>query len=682
LEGLRLEPLPLETGVAKFDLMLTLAEGPAGFTGALEYSADLFEAATIGRLAGWLEVLLAGAAADPGARVSALPLLSLAERQQLLVEWTDTRAPGTRDGLLHELFEAQADRTPDAVAVVFDDLHLSYAGLEARANQVAHHLQRRRVGPESLVGLCLERSLEMVIGVYGILKAGAAYVPLDPEYPRERLLLMKEGVSAVLSRDEGWPEISREDRSRPVSGTTPQNAAYVIYTSGSTGRPKGVVIRHASIASHMRWMQRDFPLDGRDCVLQKTPVSFDASVWEFYAALTAGGRLALVRPGGHREPGHLADEIERHQVTVFQVVPSLLRVFLEEPGLERRCRSLRWLFCGGEALGPEVAARFFERLSCDLVDVYGPAEGTITSTFQVCRKAEAGRVTSIGRPLADIEVYLLDRALEPVPAGVAGELYVGGAGLGRGYLGRPDLTAERFVPHPRHTQPGAGPGARLYRTGDLARWRADGRLTFLGRVDHQVKVRGVRTEPGEIEAALRRHPAVREAVVVARDGSLAAYVVPRGEAPSARDLRSHLLARLPEPMVPSWFVMLERLPLNPSGKVDRKALPAPDVPVSAEAYAAPRSPVEETLAAIWSEVLGVARVGVDDNFFELGGHSLLATQVVARVRQAFSVELPLRDLFETPSVAGLAESLGAALWRQGSPDRLISAGGEQEEIEL
>ncbi|HVR95062.1 MAG TPA: amino acid adenylation domain-containing protein [Thermoanaerobaculia bacterium] len=670
LEGLTLAPLPLTPGIAKFDLLLTLAETPAGIAGTLEYSTDLFEAATAERLLGQMERLLAGAVEEPGARVSSLPLLSAPERQQLLVEWTDARTSTPRDGLLHELFEAQADRSPDAVAAVFDDLYLSYGELEARANQVAHYFRRRGVGLESLVGLSLERSLELVIGVYGILKAGAAYVPLDPEYPRERLLLMSEGVSAVLT-SEGWLEIAREDRSRPVSGVTGENAAYVMYTSGSTGRPKGVVIRHGGITSHMHWMDRDFPLDGQDCVLQKTPISFDASIWEFYAALMSGGRLALARPGGHREPGYLADEIERHQVTVFQVVPSLLRAFLEEPELERRCRSLRWLICGGEALGSEVVERFFERLPGRLVNVYGPAEGSITATWWLCRPGEA---VSIGRPIANAEIHLLDPALEAVPVGVAGELCLGGAGVGRGYLNRPELTAERFIPHPS-----GAPGERLYRTGDLARWTADGRLFFLGRLDHQVKVRGVRVEPGEVEAALLLHPGIREAAVVVRRERLAAYVVPRAEPPS--HLREYLLERLPEPMVPSWFMVLERLPLNPSGKVDRKALPAPEVSIPERSYVAPRTPAEEVVVGIWAEVLGLPKVGILDNFFELGGHSLLATQVVSRVRQAFGVELPLRELFETPTVAGIAESLDAALWHQGGAAPAAPA-EEHEEIEI
>ncbi|HVR95063.1 MAG TPA: amino acid adenylation domain-containing protein [Thermoanaerobaculia bacterium] len=664
-----LESLFLTEYRSIFDLILSVAEGRDGIVGTLARSTDLFEAVTAERLLRQLEVLVAGALEKPGARLSSLPLLSAPEHQQLLVEWTDARTATPRDGLLHELFEVQADRTPDAVAAVFDDLYLSYGELEARANQVARHLRRRGVGPESLVGLCLERSLELVIGVYGILKAGAAYVPLDPEYPRERLLLMMEGVSLVLNR-EGWPEVSREDRSRPVSGVTGENAAYVMYTSGSTGRPKGVVIRHGGITSHMHWMDRDFPLDGRDCVLQKTPISFDASIWEFYAALMSGGRLALVRPGGHREPGYLADEIERHQVTVFQVVPSLLRAFLEEPELERRCRSLRWLICGGEALGPEVVERFFERLPGRLVNVYGPAEGSITATWWLCRPGEA---VSIGRPIANAEIHLLDVALEPVPVGSAGELCLGGAGVGRGYLNRPELTAERFIPHPF-----GAPGERLYRTGDLARWTADGRLFFVSRLDHQVKVRGVRVEPGEVEAALLQHPGVREAAVVVRKERLAAYVVPRAEPPS--HLREYLLERLPEPMVPSWFVALERLPLSPSGKVDREALPAPEANLPERGYVAPRTPAEEAVAGIWGEVMGLPRVGIHDNFFELGGHSLLATQVVSRVRRAFGVELPLRELFEAPTVAGVAECLNAVLWHQKKAG--VRPAGEQEEVEL
>jgi amino acid adenylation domain-containing protein len=695
--GLELEAISLLERRIAFDLLLSLAEDGGGLVGELAYATDLFERATVERMVAHYERLLEGVVASPQSRVSELPLLGSGERQQVLWEWNDSTHTHAEDQCLHWLFEAQVDRTPDRVAVVFGEVSLTYRDLDVWANQVARALCRRGVGPEVLVGLCLERSLEMVVGLYGILKSGGAYVPLDPEYPQERLLYMlaDAGVSVVVTQgryrelfaeslclDEDREEIGRESRVRPQSGVCGDNAAYVMYTSGSTGRPKGAVIRHAGIASHMQWMQRDFPMGPDDSVIQKTPISFDASVWEFHAPLYAGGRLVMARPGGHRDPAYLAQEISRRRVTTLQVVPSLLRAFLEEPGVEG-CRDLRWLICGGESMDGDLAHRFFARLPGELVNVYGPAESSITASFWFCGWDEpSGSPVTIGRAIANVQIHVLGRRLELLPVGIPGELCIGGVGVGRGYLGRPHLTAEHFVPDPFR---GAS-GSRMYRTGDLVRRLADGRLEFLSRVDHQVKVRGVRIELGEVESMLLQHPQVQQAVALVRedapgDRRLVGYVVSRGPGLEERALRSYLQGSLPEYMMPSALMVLESLPLNPSGKIDRSALPVPVLHVEEE-YVAPRTPVEQAVASIWSEVLGVEKVGIEDNFFSLGGHSLLATRIVSRIRQTFSVELPLRELFESPTVASVAESIEVAQWSQESVPTAVGAGEDREELEL
>jgi amino acid adenylation domain-containing protein len=519
----------------------------------------------------------------------------------------------------------------------------------------------------------------MVIAVLAVLKAGGAYVPLDPSYPRERLAFMlgdsrahvlmtqhrllrnlPEQTARVVCVDAEEEGFGSEPSVFPESGISADSLAYVMYTSGSTGTPKGVMVSHRAALNHLRWRQGYFPLSPEDRGLHKASMSFDDSVWELFEPLLAGARLVLARPGGHADPGYLVQLIAEQQVTTACFVPSLLRAFLEEPGLER-CASLRRVTTGGEVLPLELQDRFFSRLGADLHNGYGPTEATISATFWTCTPAGDRRPVPIGRPIANTRVYVLDRHLRPVPVGVPGELYIGGDSLARGYLGRPAFTAERFVPDPF----GPLPGARLYRTGDRARYRPDGTLEFLGRVDYQVKIRGFRVEPGEIAATLAEHPDVRDGIVVAREDSigdlrLVAYIVPAadGMAPGVDQLRAFLQARLPEHMIPSAFMVLDALPLTPSGKIDRRALPAPEQGRDAmEALVMPRTPVEEAIAEIWMAVLRLERVGVHDNFFALGGHSLLATQVVARLRAAFGLELPLRVMFETPTVAGLAERI-------------------------
>ncbi len=642
----------------------------------LSYQCARFDSATMTRMLGHLQTLLEGMVADPGQRLADLPLLTQAERQQLLVAWNDTHAAYPSDMCVHQVFETQVERTPDTVAVVFEERVLTYRELNTRANRLAHHLRALGVGPEVLVGLCVERSLELMVGLLGILKAGGAYVPLDPTYPPARLAFMLADAQVpilvtqqqymarmpvygvqVVCLDGDWERLASQPEDNPVSGVTPANLAYVINTSGSTGQPKGVMVEHRALSNTMHWMHATFPLSEVDRVLQKTPSSFDVSAWEFFAPLMVGAQLSLARPGEHQDSAYLVDLLATHQITMLQLVPSLLQMLLEEEAF-RTCHSLRHVFCAGETLTYVLQERFFAHLTADLHNLYGPTEATIYASYWTCARGSPPGHIPIGRPIANTQLYILDTQLHPVPIGVPGELYIGGVGLARGYLNHPGLTAERLISHPFSDVP----GARLYKTGDIARYRPDGSLEFLGRRDTQIKLRGHRIELGEIEAVLSQHPAIRQAVVLSRedvpgDQRLVAYWVARHTPPpSHAELQRFLRAQLPVYMLPAAFVQLDVLPLTPSGKVDRRALPAPASvrPALAQALVAPRTPAEEVLTGIWAGVLGLDTVGIHDNFFDLGGHSLLALQVLARVRTAFQVEVPLRALFEAPTVAGLA----------------------------
>jgi amino acid adenylation domain-containing protein len=608
------------------------------------------------------------------------------ERRRLLSDWNETRADYRQGVTLPQLFEEQAERTPESVALVFEDQQLSYRELNRRANGLAHHLQAVGVGAETVVGIMMERSVEMVVGLLGILKAGGCYLPLDAEYPGERLsfmldearvrvLLTQEHLLGILPAheakvvcpDRDWEEIARHSSERVSGNIGPENVAYVIYTSGSTGHPKGAMNTHEGICNRLLWMQDAYRLTAADSVLQKTPYSFDVSVWEFFWPLMSGARLVLARPGGHQDAAYLVRLILDQKITVTHFVPAMLNVFLAQPGVER-CESLRRVICSGEALSFELQERFFARLPAELENLYGPTEASIDVTFWTCQRVSEGRVVPIGHPIANTQIYLLGRELQLVPPGATGELYIGGDGLARGYLSRPELTAERFIPD----MFGSRPGARLYRTGDLARYLPDGAIEYLGRTDFQVKIRGFRIELGEIETALRAYPSIGEAVVVARVDEnethrLVAYytVAEANIGPTQGDLRGYLKERLPEYMLPAAFVELASIPLTPNGKIDRRALPAPaSKPTEKSASLPARTPTEERLSSIWCEVLRQERVSVSDNFFELGGHSLLATQVVARVREAFDVELPLRSMFEAPTVAGLAQLIDLAVSRE------------------
>jgi amino acid adenylation domain-containing protein len=677
--------------VDRFKVKLSCVRRHDSLIAEFHYDFELFLVEDIKRLTCQFHTLLESVINKPKAAIIELEILSNVERQQLLVEFNNTKSDYPKNKCLHQLFEEQVEHTPGNIAVVFEDQQLTYTELNARANQLAHHLQKLGVRPEVLVAICVERSLEMVIGLLGVLKAGGAYLPVDPTYPKERLAFMLEDAQTlvlltqqrllgnlpehgahVVCLDTGCEIMDRESEENPVSGVATDNLAYVIYTSGSTGRPKGVMISHRAICNHMFWLQMSFALTEADKVLQKTPFSFDASIWEFYAPLLVGAQLLMARPGGHQDSFYLVKVIRDQKVTTLQLVPSLLRMLLEEGGIET-CKSLRRLLCGGEGLPVDLQERFFANLDAELHNLYGPTEACIDATYWTCKRGSHLQTVPIGRPIANTQVYILDRHLQPVPIGIPGELHIGGAGLARGYLNRPDLTEEKFIPNPFSDEP----GARLYKTGDLARYLSDGNIQFLGRLDHQVKIRGFRIELGEIEAVLAQHPAVRATVVMAREDQpgykhLVAYVVPnQKQVPTSSELRSFLKEKLPEYMVAAAFVLLDALPLTPNGKVDRRALPTPDgarLEVE-ETFVPPRTPVEEILAEIWSEVLGLERVGIYDNFFELGGHSLLATQVISRAREAFQVELSLRSLLEKPTVVSLAERIETHRWAvQDPPD--------------
>ncbi len=683
LPGVEMEALGAEGGTSKFDLTLSMAAHADGLAAGLEYNTDLFDRGTVRRMLDHLGRVLEQVAAHADRPLSALELLGDAERRQVLEEWNRTEAEYPAELCVHQLFEAQAERTPEAVAVRSADGSLTYGELDRRANQLAHHLRGLGVGPDARVALCLERGPGMMAALLGILKAGAAYVPLDPAYPPRRLAFMLEDSAArvlltqqslaarlpsggvrVVRLDADAAEIARGSAGSPRVPVRPDNLAYVIYTSGSTGWPKGVAMPHRPLVNLLAWQERDWRRPGARVTLQFATLSFDASFHEVFSCWSAGGRVVLIREEQRYDPAALLELVEREGVERLFMPAVALQHLAEEADRRGAVPSrLREVQTAGEALritGP--MRRWLAALGAPLHNHYGPSE-----THVVTARALAGDPGSwpllpdIGGPIANTRCYVLDGGLRPVPVGIPGELFLAGDSVARGYLGRPDLTAGRFVPDPFS----AAGGARMYRTGDRVRWLPSGEVEFLGRMDQQVKLRGFRIEPGEVEAALEGHEQVREAVVEVRgegaEKQLVAYVVAAGaEAPGAAGLREHARRSLPEYMVPAAFVVLESVPLTPSGKVDRRALPAPELGSEAESYVAPRTPTEEVLAGIWAEVLHLERVGVMENFFELGGHSLRATRVASRVREVFCIELPLRTLFEAPTVAGLAERVEAA----------------------
>jgi amino acid adenylation domain-containing protein len=692
LSGLSISSLPIQGATAKFDITLvmentgtstTLSTG-TGLVGVWEYNTDLFDASTIERMTGHFVTLLSSIVANPLSQISQLPLLTEVERQQLLIEWNNTQVNYPVDQCIHQLFEEQVERTPDAVAVVFENQQLTYEQLNCRANQLAHYLRSLGVGTDVLVGICVERSLEMIVGLLGILKAGGAYVPLDPEYPQKRLSFILEDaqVSVLLTQQElvnklpahtaqlvcldtDWEKITQNSNSNPVNTATSINLAYVIYTSGSTGQPKGVLVNHHHVTRLFAATNSWYKFNSQDVWTMFHSYAFDFSVWEIWGALLYGGRLVVVPYLLTRSPESFYKLLSQEQVTILNQTPSAFRQLIQaEQSIGISNLNLRLVIFGGEALELLSLQPWFERhgdMKPQLVNMYGITETTVHVTYRPLSQDDLNRTASvIGRPIPDLQVYVLDQHLQPVPIGVPGEMYVGGEGVTSGYLHREELTAQRFISNPFPNNR----GGRLYRTGDLARYLPNGELEYLGRIDQQVKIRGFRIELGEIEALLAQHPAVWESVVVVRedepgDKRVVAYVVPQVEQSlTTAELRSFLKEKLPDYMIPNAIVILEFLPLTSNGKIDRRALPIPDLHSQREdKYVAPRTPIEEILAQVWTQILKVEQVGIHDNFFTFGGHSLLATQLVSRIRTNFKVELPLRSLFAAPTVAELAQSI-------------------------
>lgn len=691
LAGLTLRPVEVEHTTAKFELSLCLRESGQGLNGYLEYNTDLFKGSTIERFVGHFLTVLEAVVADPGQRIADLPLLTEAELQQMLVEWNATAAPYSHESCFHRLFEEQVKRTPEAVAVVCGREQLTFRQLNQHANQLAYYLQERGVGSEHVVALLADRGIPFLTATLAIFKAGGTYLPLDPQHPAARLRYVLEHsrcriilttsafaatinpvLEEMLAEErsqiivlESVPEQPRENLS---TETTPLHLAYVIYTSGSTGKPKGAMVAQRGMLNHLYAKIEALQLKEIDRVAQTASQCFDISVWQFLSALLVGGQVQIFPDEVTHDPVALLTQVEQQNISILEIVPSMLRALidlLESTGSPRpKLAALRWLISTGDILPAELCRRWLSLYPrIPLLNAFGPTECSDDVTHHLIEvlPAQAASSMPIGRAIGNTRLYVLDDGMKPVPIGVSGELYVGGVGVGRGYLAEAARTAEAFVPDPFSKQP----GEQLYKTGDVARYLADGILEFLGRRDSQVKLRGYRIELGEIEAVLSQQPEVRECAVLAREdipgnARLVAYVARQPEqACPAEELQSRMKEMLPEYMVPAAFVFLEALPLTPNGKLDRQSLPSPrENQLMAETtYVAPRTPIETELAAIWSQLLGVERVGIHDNFFEVGGHSLLVTQAVARIRDIFEVELPLRVLFKVSTVAELAQAI-------------------------
>ena len=682
LPGININSLNIDSTTAKFDLTLFVKETKQGLVASLEYNTNLFSAATITRMLGHFQTLLEGIVANPKQCLSDLPLLTSAERYQLLVEWNETQAEYPKNKCIHELFEEQVEKTPDAIALVFEDEQLTYRELNARANQLAYYLQKLGVESEKLVGICVERSPLMVIGLLGILKAGGAYIPLDPSYPQERLALMLEDAQvSVLLTQQRWVEVlppcsaqvvdlgtnelwEGEGIENLTSNIQSENLAYILYTSGSTGKPKGVAVKHRSVVALLSWATEVFTIEQLAGVLASTSFCFDISVFELFVPLSCGGKIILAE-----NILHLLTLPAAEEVTLINTVPSAIAELVRTKGIPD---SVKTVNLAGEALPQRLVQLIYQQNSIEKVfNLYGPSEDTIYSTYALVKR-DGEKAPSIGRPVYNTQVYILDCHQQPVPIGVPGELHIGGVGLARGYLNRPKLTEEKFIQNPFNKF------SKLYKTGDLARYLPDGNIEFLGRIDNQVKIRGFRIELGEIETAIRaavpsriaQNPIIEQTVVIAREDSpgdkrLVAYIVPHPEQTITTDeLRRFLKQKLPDYMIPGAFVFLDTLPLTPNGKIDRNALPAPDKlrQESEETFVAPRDDLELQLTKIWEQVLGTKPISVTDNFFELGGHSLLAVRLFAQIEKTFGKNLSLATLFQAPNIEQLANIIRQKGW--------------------
>ncbi|HEU5228614.1 MAG TPA: amino acid adenylation domain-containing protein, partial [Ktedonobacteraceae bacterium] len=706
--------LDLATGASKFDLSLELADCSTGIIGHLEYNSDLFDASTIVRMAGHWETLLQAMVDDATTRIAELPLLTDAERQQILVEWNSTQIPYCRTDTLPQLFEAQVERTPDAIATVFDDTALTYGSLNAQANQVARYLRERGIRAGTRVTICYERSHELIIALLGILKAGGIYVPLDPAYPVERLAFMLADSQAamlitqqhLLQRlfctmaggapgleswrnntvclDREWPTIAQEQQENLTCLIDGESPAYMLYTSGSTGTPKGVLGTHRAALNRFNWMWRTYPFAPGEVCCQKTTLSFVDAVWEIFGPLLQGIKTVVIPDVIVKDLSQFLQVLAAHAITRFVLVPSLLRALLDvEAAPDQHLPDLRYWICSGEALPLELARRFQQQLPARLLlNLYGSSEVAADAACYEVKIATQLATIPIGRPIDNTQLYLLDQRMQLVPIGVPGELHIGGDGLALGYFDRPALTATKFVPHPF----GHEPGALLYKTGDWARYLPDGTIEYLGRLDHQVKIRGMRVELGEIEAVLKQHSAIRDAIVlvykaVPDEKRLVAYVVLHEGQMIADDdrLREHLAQRLPAHMLPSVYIQLDALLLTPNGKVDRRALPTPDPArrAATESYVGPQLAIHHQLIQIWEELLNVQPVSIRDNFFTLGGHSLLAARLMARIERVWGKKLPLSVLFAGATIEHLATALlsGTSSGNSRTPIVAVNAGG-------
>lgn len=696
--GLDIEVLRPILKSSKFDLSLYIVEAGDSTRLLLEYSTDLFSKQFAERLLGHLIEICRAGIRVPETEIRKLPMLGNDESNQILDQWNSTQAE-IPETTVHALFEEQAARSPDATALIYSGRSVSYDELNRRANKVAHLLRARGISRDTLVGVCMERSFEMVIALLAVLKSGGAYVPIDPTYPSERLQFMIAdanvpvvltqthlraklvGFNGVVLSLDACEEVAAHPAENPPAINSPDDLIYCIYTSGSTGKPKGALNTHRGVANRLLWGQRTYPIGADDKVLQKTPFSFDVSAWEFFWPLISGATLVIARPEGHKDPSYLAQLIRDEQITTVHFVPSMLQAFLNEPAAAG-CQSIRRVICSGEALSTEAQEHFFKTFKCQLLNFYGPTEASIEVTFWECDRDSKLGFVPIGKPIANTQMYILSDALQPVPALIPGELCIGGIGVARGYHNRPELTAEKFLPDPFR------PGNRIYRTGDLARFLPDGTIQYLGRIDHQVKIRGFRIELEEIESVLRQHPLVRDAVVIARElkgqQQIIAYYVPYPSITvESESLRAQLRAHLPEYMVPSFFVALKEIPLNPNGKVDRRALPDPETVSSRSEsdYIPPRNDTEQKLAQIWCEVLRLEKAGIHDNFFDLGGHSLLATQLVSRIKMNFDAQIPLSRFFELPTIAQLGTEIQRSRSSSMKPKRTGDASHLLSEID-
>jgi amino acid adenylation domain-containing protein len=681
LLDLHCEAVEVELGTARFDLTLEIREFKYGLWCLFEYSTDLFDAATIARMAGHFTTLLDAIIADPDQRISALPLLTAHERQLMLLEWNATQADFPKHKCFHELFTDQAKRTPERGAIVLTNSKLTYRELNERANQLAHCLIRHGIGPEVLVGICVERSQEMIIGLLAIMKAGGAYLPLDVGYPPDRLaliladcqpglLLTQEHLrhklprhgAEVLCLDRNWAMVAQESKDEPPSLLSPDNTAYVIYTSGSTGKPKGVAVAHKSLVNFLASMQREPGIESADVLIALTNLAFDIAGLELYLPLMCGAQVVIAESEIASDPLKLQRLIAAHSATIMQATPATWRMLIDS-GWQGN-RTLKVL-CGGEALPRDLANQLVDKAAV-VWNMYGPTETTIWSTVHRVRKYEGHSFVPIGRPIANTQVYILDGLGSPVPIGVTAEIHIGGAGVATGYFNCPELTAAGFIPDPFSNEP----GSRLYKTGDMGSYLPDGHIEYRGRTDQQVKIRGFRIEPGEIEALLRQHPAVKDCLVVPREDKagekqLAAYVAARHKvAPTGSELRSYLKEKLPEYMLPAMYVVLDAVPMTPNGKIDHKALPSPE-PSGLDAcdrFSRSSDPLEIQLTKIWEKILGIRPIGPADNFFELGGHSLLVVRLFTEIHKVFGKHVSIATLFRAPTVETLAEALRQEGW--------------------